>query len=119
MPREVKEWKGARDSTPPPPRVRLRVLDRYNGKCPICTLEILGSFACDHIVALINGGLNVESNLQPLCKWCHAKKTAEDVADKAKVAAVRRKSHQLSKYKRPGFRGWRRFNGEPVRRDEK
>ena len=119
MPRELPEWKGARDSTPPPPRVRLRVLDRYDGRCAVCTVEIRGSFACDHIQALINGGLNVESNLQPICTPCHRVKTAADVEEKVKVAAVRRKSHQLSKYKRPGFRGWRRFDGSIVRRDEK
>jgi len=87
------------------------VLDRFGGKCPVCTLDVLGAFACDHVVALINGGLNVESNLQPLCKWCHAKKTAQDVAEKAKVAAVRRKAHG-AKYSRQGFRGWRSFSGE-------
>lgn len=33
----------------------------------------------DHIVALDNGGLDVDSNLQGLCDECHAIKTAKDL----------------------------------------
>jgi len=78
---------------------------------------VIGAFACDHIVALINGGENKESNLQALCGQCHRYKTAADVAEKAKVAAVRRKKHG-AKYSRQGFRGWRKFNGDIVRREK-
>ena len=109
--RPVPTWKGARDSTPCPPRVRLRILDAHDGKCAVCGTKIIGSFAVDHVIALINGGENSEANAQPICTPCHRVKTAEDVADKAKVAAVRRKAHG-AKYSRRGFRGWRSFSGE-------
>lgn len=32
----------------------------------------------DHIVPRRLGGQDREPNLQPLCRWCHAKKTAEE-----------------------------------------
>jgi len=32
----------------------------------------------DHIVPLRDGGTNHESNLQPLCKSCHSKKTVKE-----------------------------------------
>lgn len=38
----------------------------------------------DHIVALVNGGKDVESNRQGLCDDCHAAKTAEDMGHRAK-----------------------------------
>lgn len=118
MPRDVKEWVGVRNSTPVPPRVRLRVLDRFGGFCAVCTMRILGPFVCDHVVALVNQGENREINLQPLCAPCNRVKTDADVAAKSKTAAIRRKRHG-AKYSRQGFRGWRRFDGSVVRRDEK
>jgi 5-methylcytosine-specific restriction endonuclease McrA len=37
-------------------------------------------FQMDHIVALVNGGRDVESNCQVLCHPCHEVKTREDLA---------------------------------------
>jgi hypothetical protein len=48
----------------------------------------------EHLIALINGGRNAESNLCLTCSWCKPIKDAEDVAEKAKVAAVKA-SHVL------------------------
>lgn len=42
-------------------------------------------------MAIINGGPNEESNLTVTCGWCLPEKNAEDVAEKAKTAAVRKK----------------------------
>lgn len=39
----------------------------------------------DHIVALDNGGLDVEENRQGLCVDCHVEKTAIDIGYKKKV----------------------------------
>ena len=36
----------------------------------------------DHIIPLHKGGSNNRSNLMPLCKSCHAAKTAEDMGHK-------------------------------------
>jgi 5-methylcytosine-specific restriction enzyme A len=103
MPRELPEWFGATPDTSPPPRVRLRVFDRFAGRCQCsCRRKIAAGEAwqCDHIVALVNGGENAESNLRPILTAHHTIKTATDVAEKAKIAALRLKhlgQHRSSK----------------------
>jgi len=91
--RSVSEWIGATPDTAIPPRVRIRVWDRANGHCTICTRKIRAgeSWQADHTVALINGGENRETNLGLVCGFCHKDKTAEDVAEKAKTARVRKR----------------------------
>ena len=37
---------------------------------------------CDHIVPLHRGGTNDASNLQSLCKECHAAKTASEASER-------------------------------------
>lgn len=94
MPRTAKliEWFGKSDDHRAPGSVRLRVFDRESGKCHLCNLLITDrKWDLDHETALINGGENRESNLKPAHRSCHKKKTAADVAEKAKVAAVRAK----------------------------
>jgi len=93
MPRTTPEWRGKSDDSRIPPRVRLRVFERHEGKCALSGRKILPGDAwdLDHITALINGGAHVESNLQPVLRDAHRKKTAKDVADKAKVARTRAK----------------------------
>lgn len=91
--RSTEEWKGATPDTVIPPRVRLRVFDRANGCCTVCTRKIAAGdrWQADHVIALINGGANVESNLRLVCDWCHKAKTASDVAEKSRTAKVRMK----------------------------
>lgn len=93
MSRAVEEWIGASDDQAIPARVKVRVFQKCDGKCATCTLQIRGKLrpAYDHIVALINGGQNRESNLQLLCLPCHAVKTRQDVALKATVYRKRAK----------------------------
>ncbi|TIP70327.1 MAG: HNH endonuclease [Mesorhizobium sp.] len=100
MPRAVVEWIGRTDNTKAPPRVCQRVFDRDKGICHFCGQQIQPGQAVetDHIIALINGGENREANLAPIHKKpCHTIKTAADVADKAKVAAVRKKHIGITK----------------------
>ncbi|WCK26593.1 HNH endonuclease [Agrobacterium pusense] len=61
--------------------------------CHICECEIqVGqTWDLDHVKALINGGENRETNLRPAHRKCHVEKTALDVAEKAKVASIRKK----------------------------
>lgn len=89
--RTVPEWIGSTPDSAVPPRVRLRVWERAGGRCQSCTRKIRPGegWEADHIVALVNGGENRESNLQCLCGWCHGAKTKADVAAKAKAARVR------------------------------
>ena len=79
----------------------------------------------DHIVAIINGGENRETNLQALCSSCHAAKTAGDVAEKASVSRV--KAKHVGVKKKPSGRGfqtnrdgkWKAKIGGGVERREK
>lgn len=93
MPRSVPEWIGATPDTPVPPRVRLRVFQRFDGVCQLSKRKIMAGEAweADHKVALCNGGENRESNLVPVLRAKHREKTAEDVAEKAKVDRIRKK----------------------------
>ncbi len=83
--RSLDEWIGANDDTPTPPRVQLRVIIHYDARCALCTRKIGGPvlWQCDHIKALVNGGENRESNLQPLCLTCHETKTKGDCREKS------------------------------------
>ena len=109
MPRSVALWIGKTDDTPAPPRVRLRVWDRCEGKCHRCGRKIPtgDAWIIEHLIALINGGSNAEANLCLTCSWCKPLKDAEDVAEKAKTYAVRAKHvlpRQPSRLRGQGFR---------------
>ena len=87
MPRSVEEWIGRTDDTPLPPRVKLRVFDKYKGRCADCGRAIVGKIKAqfDHIIALINGGQNRETNFQLLCHECHGGKTSTDIKEKSVI----------------------------------
>lgn len=109
MSRTVALWIGKTDDTPAPPRVRLRVWDRYEGRCHRCARKIPtgDAWILEHLIALINGGRNAEDNLCLTCSWCKPLKDAEDVAEKAKTNAVRAAHilpRQPSRLSGPGFR---------------
>lgn len=93
--RSVPEWIGKTDDSPIPPRVKLRIFEKALGRCNACGSRIYGGTvpAYDHIIALVNGGQNRESNLQLLCGPCHGAKTGVDIAEKALV--YRKKAKHL------------------------
>jgi 5-methylcytosine-specific restriction endonuclease McrA len=109
MSRKVEEWIGKNDDEPVPPRVRLRVFDRFGGICCECGAKIAAGrrWVCDHRQALVNGGANRESNLGPIHEACDKTKTAADVAEKSKNARVRSKHLGLRKRKGPPMPGSR------------
>lgn len=108
MSRDVQEWRGKTDNTAPPPRVKARIYLLAEGKCVHCTRFVDGlalTAEYDHIIPLILGGENRETNLQLLCEPCHAAKTRLDVKLKAKVARVRNRHIGIKKPSRfPGSR---------------
>ena len=111
MSRAVTEWIGRSPDTPIPPRVKLRVFDRHGGICHLSGRKIMPGepWDCDHIVALINGGENRESNLAPALRDKHRKKTAEDVREKSRVASRRQSFLGIkSKRKRIQSAGFRK-----------
>ncbi len=118
MSRSVPEWIGKTDDTPVPPKVRLRVFERFGGVCCECTLKISGKrWICDHRKALINGGENRERNLGPIHEACDKEvKTPADVAEKRINTRVRMAHLGIKKTKgrpMPGTRasGWKQKIG--------
>lgn len=100
MPRSLPEWIGETDDTPIPPRVKLRIFDRFNKACAECRRPVVGRLlpAYDHIKPLIGGeGRNIESNIQLLCSECHAAKTATDVAEKSAIYQKRARRMKLTR----------------------
>jgi 5-methylcytosine-specific restriction protein A len=87
MIRALAQWIGATDDAMPPPRVRLRIFQAHGGRCYRSGRLIRAGdkWALDHILAIINGGKNVESNLAPILEDAHKEKTAEDLAIKSKT----------------------------------
>lgn len=92
MTRTVPEWIGSNPDASVPPRVRLRIFDRYGGRCQCgCGRKIMAGepWQCDDKIALINGGERRESNLWPMLTEHHKAKTKQDVAIKSKTYRVR------------------------------
>ena len=101
--RSVPEWIGATPDTPAPPRVRVRVFDRCDGRCDTCGRKIAAGekWTLEHRKALINGGQNREANMGVTCAWCLPGKNAEDVAEKARIGRKRSKHLGVRKSSRP------------------
>lgn len=125
MTRAIAElWVGKTDDSQAPARVRLRIFVRYDGRCGCCLRKIRPGekWQLDHVDALINGGRNDESNLQPLLVEHHRNKTRADVAQKATTYRKRskhigikpRKSRPMPGSKASGLR--KRMNGQVERR---
>jgi len=115
MSRAVPIWFGKTDNTRVPDRVRLRIFERYNGRCQCgCYRKIVAGEAwqLDHKQALINGGPHAEDNLWPLLSEHHKGKTRQDVAQKSKTYRMGRRHAGIRKPRT--IRAWRRFNGEKV-----
>lgn len=87
MTRSAPEWIGRTDDSAIPPRVKVRVFERHNGRCHLSGRPIRAGerWDCDHVIALCNGGQHRESNLAPALAAPHKIKTAADVAEKATV----------------------------------
>ena len=124
MARAVPEWIGKTPDTKIPERVRVRIFEKYEGRCYLTGVKIAGkTWEAEHILALSLGGENRESNLAPVLAKAHKVKTRDDMAKKKKNERVRKK-HILTGAKRstlPGSKGskWKRkVDGTVVRRDD-
>ena len=114
MTRELAEWIAAHDNQPIPRRVKMRVLDRSEGVCGICTVPFGDGkkIEFDHSTALVNGGEHRERNLRAVHAACHRLKTKEDVAEKARNYRKRAKAVGIKKPRT--ITRWRKMNGDIV-----
>ena len=92
--RTLPEWIGKSPDAAVPPRVRVRIFDRFEGRC-CCgcgrKIRVGEAWDCEDEIAIINGGERRESNLRPFLREHHPAKTAQDVAIKSKTYQVRSK----------------------------
>jgi hypothetical protein len=89
-----------------PPRVRVRIFDRYDGRCQCgCGRKIVTGerWDCEDEIAIINGGERRESNLRPFLTEHHKVKTRQDVAIKSRNYRRRKRDLGIKKKSR-GFR---------------
>ena len=104
MPRSVKEWIGRTDDAMPSIHVRLRIYAKQNGICACGCGRVMNlnrdKVDCDHIQALRDGGLNVESNLQLLLHEHHKDKTRAE-----NIARGKERRHKAKAFNQPK-RGW-------------
>lgn len=99
--RKVKEWVGKTHDSPIPAKVRLRVFEKYEGKCGLTGRKLrAGEFDIDHIVALADGGEHRETNLHPVWRPKHREKTAKENSARAKVGAKKIKHFEPKKVAR-------------------
>ena len=118
MSRSTDEWIGKTPDAPIPPRVRVRVFERHGGICHLSgrKIQVGERWECDHIIAIINGGENRESNLAPALAEKHRAKTKADVAVKSKTYRMKAKALGVwPKTKRPiQSRGFPKRQEKPV-----
>lgn len=115
MARSVPEWIGKTHDSQIPPRVKLRVFERFNGICYLSGRKIRpgDAWAVDHIIPLIAGGDHREFNLAPVLIEPHKEKTRADVAEKS-IVAKKRKTHLGIRAKKRKM-GYRKFDGTIVK----
>lgn len=90
--RAVEEWIGKTPDSMPPPHVRLRIFERYGGRCYITKTKLqAGDWHLDHIIRLENGGENRESNLAPIYAPKHREKTGQENTQGARERSLRQK----------------------------
>jgi 5-methylcytosine-specific restriction protein A len=119
MARAIEEWVELDHDKPIPRRVKIRVADRADYRCKNCGVRIYRGGQIDHVRALINGGEHRESNLQLLCRNCHAAKSNRDISEKSKIYQTKKRmapvvreqsrwSKQYHALKAKGFNPWGR-----------
>jgi 5-methylcytosine-specific restriction endonuclease McrA len=108
------------------PAMRLQVLKLHGALvcCQVCgDATYIADIDIDHELALIDGGSHdFQANMRPVCKACHAIKSAREHKNNAKTKRIVKKratpSGNGSIKSRP-FQGSRKFDGTPVWRNGK
>jgi 5-methylcytosine-specific restriction protein A len=99
--RTIPEWIAKHDDQAIPLLVRLRVFEAFGGICQgPCHRKLTPRdkhIHFDHKIPLADGGEHRESNLQPMCDWCHGTKTGQEATARAKTRAIKAKSLGMKK----------------------
>ena len=85
---------------------------------PGCGLPIVGTPVYDHILPDHLGGEPTLENCQTICRKCNSAKTSADQRQIGKMKRQRRANAGI-RPKRGGFRGWRRFDGTAVYKENR
>jgi 5-methylcytosine-specific restriction endonuclease McrA len=105
--RAVEEWMGKTPDSVIPDYVKVRVFNRFGGKCGLTGKKLsAGEYDIDHRTPLKDEGENRESNLWPIWKPKHKEKTADENSERAKVLRLQKKQlpRPPSKMQSRGFR---------------
>lgn len=98
---------------------RTRIFDAAKGICHLCGVRIHAErgekWEAEHVNPLWLGGSDDESNMRPAHVHCHKDKSRGEKKVKAKTDRVRARHLGIRKSKHP-MRGWRKFDGTPVRK---
>lgn len=114
MTRAVPEWIAKSDDAKIPPRVRLRIFERYHGVCYLSGRKIMAGdkWDAEHIKALCNGGEHREMNLAPALVAPHKVKTKAD--RELKKRADKRRKRSIGIRRPRSITRWRNFRGKIV-----
>lgn len=103
----LKTWVGKTPEAMPGQTVLLRLYAKQNGLCACGCTRVMNlnrdQVDCDHIVPLIDGGMNVESNLQLLLREHHKAKTSAEAT--ARSEERRHKSKAFAPLRKSKLRG--------------
>lgn len=103
---KLKEWSGKTPEAMPGQTVLLRLYAKQNGLCACGCGVVMNlnrdAVDCDHKVALIDGGMNVESNLQLMLRAHHRQKTSAEAT--ARSEERRHKAKAFTALRQPKLR---------------
>jgi 5-methylcytosine-specific restriction endonuclease McrA len=101
------------------PAMRLQVLKLHGALvcCQVCGVATyIADVDIDHTLSLIDGGAHdFRANMRPVCRACHAKKSAVEHKNNCKTKRIQKKRATPSgngSIKSKPFQGSRKFNGE-------
>lgn len=114
---KLKEWVGRRPESMPGQTVLFRLHTKQDGICACGCGQIMDfnvdKIDCDHKQALIDGGENVEANLQLLLHECHKAKTKAEAS--ARSEERRHKAKAFTALRKPKWPAQRLGNGNQQR----
>lgn len=114
---KLKEWVGRTPEAMPGQTVLLRLYTKQNGICACGCGQVMNlnrdKVDCDHIIALIDGGGNRESNLQLLLHPCHKAKTSAEAT--ARSEGRRHKAKAFTTLRKPQWSSQRLGSGNQQR----